>query len=236
MAVHITCPDCKKQVPFGRLFCTFCGAKLDLSQENVSTKLSMGEATAKIRKVVVRLVVFVLVFGALGLFFWPIDPPGQTGAPADAALCERRIEHVRTRALNGVIMTEAFGEAEVNAWLKDKLSKTSDLSAGGGFSLKSLTLGFLQGSVTVQTRLGLGPVTIAYTIDGKPLIDAGGHYVFNVTGVRIGHVPMPEPVHAFFAERALNSFAGMTREVDTLAKLRRIDVRPGQVQVSNSAR
>lgn len=236
MAVHITCPDCKKQVPFGRLFCTFCGAKLDLSQENVSTKLSVGEATAKIRKVVVRVVVLAIIFGGLGLFFWPMDPPGQTGAAGDAKLCEARIERVRTRVLNGVVMTETFGEAEVNAWLKDKLTSSKDLSAGAGFSLRALTLGLMPGNATVQTRLGRGPVTIAYTVEGKAIIDAAGHFSYNVTGVRIGHVPMPEPLYDFFASRALNPFTGMVREADLLAKLKQLDVRQGQIQLGNAAR
>ena len=234
MAVHVTCPECKQQVPFGRLFCTYCGAKLELTQANVSNKISLGEATAKIRKVVIRLVVLLVLACVIGVFLWPMDPPGKTGSPADARLCEQRIVFLRTRVLNGVVMTESFGEAEVNAWLKETLTNTTDLAAGAGFSLRALNLAFKSGKVIEQSRLGLGPVTISYTLEGKVRLEAGGTLGFSVTDVRIGHVPMPEVLHEFFAERALNPFTGLRREADLIAKLKRLEVRDGVVQVSNA--
>ena len=43
MAVYVTCPQCKERIPFGRLFCTFCGAKLELTQETVTNRVTGKE-------------------------------------------------------------------------------------------------------------------------------------------------------------------------------------------------
>jgi hypothetical protein len=115
MAVHITCPQCKQKVPFGRLFCTFCGAKLELSPDRVTNRLTGDEAFGGIKRWVTRLASFAVVAGAIGVFFWPMPPQGQVGNAAQAASCEQRISVVRSRVLNGIILADAFSEAEVNA-------------------------------------------------------------------------------------------------------------------------
>ena len=125
MAIHVTCPQCNKQVPFGRLFCTFCGAKLELSPEKVSSRLTAREAMGGVKRWVIRLFSLAVVAAVIGVFFWPMKPMGQMGDSAAAAACEQRIQSMRARTLNGIIFIEKFSEPEVNAWLRREVSTAS---------------------------------------------------------------------------------------------------------------
>ena len=236
MAVHVTCPQCKQQIPFGRLFCTYCGAKLELTPDKVSSRTTAGEAFESLKKWVSRLVSLIVVAAAIGVFFWPVPPQGEIGSTAQAVSCEQRISTVRTRLLNGIIFSDGFSEAEVNAELKARLAKLANPDAGAGFVLKEVNIAFRPKKAIVFTRLSLaGKADITYEIEGEPVTSPRG-YQFNVASVRIGHVPMPSFLNEFLSDRALNVFSEMRAERDLLSKIKKIDVEQGRFLISSLTR
>jgi len=235
MAIHVTCPQCKKQVPFGRLFCTFCGSKLELSPEKVSSRLTAREAMSGAKRWAIRLFSLAVVASVIGVFFWPMKPMGEVGNAAAAASCEQRIQSMRARTLNGIIFIEKFPEAEVNAWLRREVSKMREKGAGGGFQLAEVNVDFRQGIVVVNTRLELSKAQLSYEVELAPAIRSQG-FEHPVRALKIGHVPMPSFAAEYLAGRALNIFSGLREEAEMLGKMKQMEVADGVVRVSNQPR
>ena len=221
-------------MPFGRLFCTFCGAKLEINEDTVKNRATAGESLTALRRVFVRLFSMAMVFGAIALFFWPMAPHGQAGTAAQAVSCQQRITQTRARVLNGMVFTEVFPEAEVNALLKERLAKVGDASSGAGFMLTGVNLVFGSKVVMVNATMSLWKLTISYEVEVEPSISAQG-FQYAVKSVRIGHVPLPFAMD-FFAGRALHVFSDMREEDDVLRKMKQLEVAQGQVRVSNQTR
>lgn len=231
MAVHVQCPACKKQVPFGRLFCTFCGEKLELTPDKVTSRLTVTEAYGAVRKVVIRLISLSVVAGIVGVFLWPMEPVGQVGSAAHATSCQSKIASTRARALNGLVFMEQFSEQEVNALLAERLTKTANTEAGAGFQLTGVNVVFTPGKVMVNTRLQAWKAVVSYEVELAPKIGSKG-FEHEVTGLRIGHVPVPAQVAGFLAGRALNVFSEFTAEAETLGRMKQLVVEKGLVRVS----
>ncbi len=235
MAVHVTCPQCKKQVPFGKLFCVYCGAKLELTPDRISRSMNAGEIFGGLKKWIIRLISLSVFAVIIGVFIWPLPPQGQAGGPAQAAACEQRLAAAHARTLNGIVFTETFPEDEANAWLKDKVAHLANAGAGAGFVLSEVNLAFRPGRIIVNTRMTLSKINISYEIELKPVISPRG-FEYTLESVRVGHVPMPEFTREFFAGRALHVFSELRNEDDLLKRMKQLDVIDRQVRVSNQGR
>lgn len=232
MAVHVTCPKCRKQVPFGKLFCTFCGAKLEINPDTVNSRVTAGEVIVRARRILVRLASLALIAGAVGMFLWPVKPTGRVGDATYAKLCQQRIDAVRARVLNGMIFTETFSDLEINAWLSERVAKLTSAEAGSGFQLQEVNVALKKGLVVVNTRLARSAIDLTFEVEGKPRVTANSGFEFEVTGVRIGHVPMPSFAHAHFADSALNVFSELREQKELLNKMKRLEVTDSQVIMS----
>lgn len=233
MAVHVTCPQCKQRIPFGRLFCTFCGTKLELNPDTISSKTTAGEVLTRARRIVMRLISLTVILGGMGLFLWPTQPAGRIGDASYEKLCQQRMDAVRARVLNGMVFSETFSDAEINAWLAARLASTKDKEAGAGLQLTSVNVALNKDGVVVATLSERPPVRLSVEIAGKPVITTGREFDFEVTGVRIGHVPMPSFLHQFFADRNLTLFTEFREQHDMLNKMRKIETRDSQIVFSN---
>lgn len=235
MAVHVKCPSCKQQVPFGRLFCTFCGEKLELTQESVTTRMTAGEAYDGIRRWVIRLFSLAVVAGVIGVFFWPMEPQGQTGTAAHATSCQAKITSARARAYNGLVFIEQFSEQEVNALLAERVKNTTDKEAGVGFQLTDVNVALLPGKAVVNTRLALGGAVLAYEVEVEPSISSKG-FEHKITALRIGHVPVPAAAAGYLGGRALNLFSTLTTEAEVLSKMKSLSLDKGVVRISTQGK
>lgn len=235
MAIHVTCPQCKKQVPFGRLFCTFCGAKLELTPDRVSNRVSTGEALDVVRRWVIRIFSLFVVSCFVGVFLWPMAPMGEVGSNAHAASCDQRMQSSRARTLNGVVFMERFPEAEVNAWLRREIAKMASREAGMGFRLQDVTMDFKKGFVVMNARLGMSKAVLTYEVELAPALTSQG-FRSEVRSLRIGHMPIPAFAAPALAGRVLHVFNGMREEADLLGKMKQMEVDDGVVRVSNQGR
>lgn len=235
MAIHVTCPQCKQQVPFGRLFCTYCGAKLELTPDKVSSRVTAGEAFSAVRRWMIRLFFLAVVAGIIGVFLWPMPPQGEVGNAAQAASCERRIQSTRTRTLNGSVFLETFPEVEVNAWLRQEVAKLKDAGAGAGFQLVDINLAFKPKTVVLNTRMELSKAVLTYEVEIEPSIGSQG-FQHTVRAMRVGHVPIPALATEYLAGRALHVFSGLREEGDLLRKMKQMEVVENAVRVSNQSR
>ena len=233
MAVHVTCPQCKQRIPFGRLFCTNCGAKLEINSDTITSRTSAGEVLTRARRIVIRLVVLAIVLGAVGLFLWPMQPTGRTGDASYEKLCQQRMDAVRARVLNGMQFSETFSDIEINAWLASRMAATTSKDVGAGFRLTAVNVALNKEGAVVATISEAGPVRLSVLISGKPQVSANNGFAFEVTGVRVGHVPLPSALHDFFADRNLTIFANFREQHDVLNKMRKLETKDGQVVLSN---
>ena len=235
MAVHVTCSQCKKQVPFGKLFCVYCGAKLEMTPDTMSRSMNAGEVMGGLKKWIVRLISLAVFAAVIGVFIWPLPPQGKTGGPAQAAACEQRLETARARTLNGVVFLETFSEDEANAWLKDKVARLGNASAGAGFMLSEVNLAFRPNKIIVNTRMTLSKIDISYEIELKPSLSPRG-FEYTIDSVRVGHVPMPAFANEYLAGRALHVFSELRSEEDLLRRMKQLEISDRQVRISNQGR
>ena len=190
----VVCGECKYRNTLGHVFCTQCGAKLDLEaaarQEQAAARVAVFKARA-IRFLLLDLVLLVVVVTALAL--WPAAGEAERGEDKHFQTAKVKIVVLD----KGASQAETFSEPEINAVLADRLKKR--LEEGG----KAIEVRVRPGLATVTVRSGLGPwnlgafsvgpVPFTYSITGRPGRD-GTRFVFLPLTGAVGHLPLWGPL------------------------------------------
>jgi hypothetical protein len=87
----------------------------------------------------------------------------------------------------------------------------------------------------VLLRAEMGPVVLSYELEGE-LVRRANAWAFEVTGMRMGHLPMPGPLGQWLAIRVLNVFSMLDQERALLNDMERIRVGPGILDVKTAGR
>ncbi|HOW97203.1 MAG TPA: zinc ribbon domain-containing protein [Kiritimatiellia bacterium] len=227
--MKIACSRCGKENEPTRLFCSNCGAKLNLDGKAWREPVRWGRFLTRI--------VQVLILAGVGLLLWPVKPQGAVGGRAEAVAYYGKLRLLSEAVERRVMVVQTFSEAEVNAYLAEVLKEHPELSSSEGLSklgIGEINLRFRPEGVTVTVVALWGPLRMSYEIAGLPRA-GGGPFAFDVRGARWGHLPLPGVAAHWMVRRVELMFSGMERERTVLDGLQRVDVGGGLVRVATDS-
>lgn len=233
----IKCPRCGNINTFGRVFCSKCGVRLDLSRVNNRVLAKSIERPHSSALRLFRFLLFVALLAVVALLLWPSGLVGAPGALRDARSMERKIAAVVRAQQAGLYVFEIISEREANAYLAEILKRNEGISRSEGMKLgiEAITMGFQPDGLTVVILAAWGPLRISYEVTGMPVIDEEG-FKLDVISARWGHLPLPGPSGQWVSERVARVFSQMQRERRMLDDLQRCDVGKGKVRLVTKGR
>lgn len=223
MSSVIECPQCRQGNELGRIFCTRCGTKLDM------TRLTHGHMGGRFDLPgfllgAVRVGIFLAMLVVLGLLLWPTPLAGQRGPEAEVtALLGQRQALVRAVEARQEVKLEA-SELALNAYLDATLKAGQRQEAVVGawmMRLDAVNVAVQPGVVIVTTLAHWGPLAITWEVSGVPQV-AERHFALVVKSGRIGHLGLPQVGADWMASRmaVLMNRWGADRELlDQLASV-----------------
>lgn len=226
MTAIITCKACGATNRLGVLFCSQCGAKLDLSEANVNRSMKKERRREKSQSsgglgVVVRILrwtVFVVVLAALIGLFIPAGQVGMVGDPVDAQRLDQKQELLRIAILDRRAQSVLVFEREINAYLAEGVRQAG--AAGGGltYRLDEVRVDLAEEGITVWFGGGLGPLPLTYTVRGTASAGAQG-WRFDPSSISIGRIPVPAVFRSRVEKQLAGVFSGMSEERQLLKRI-----------------
>jgi hypothetical protein len=229
MAIKIECQLCGFKNDLGRVFCTQCGKRLELT--NTSLDDLARRRTLDWGPMVRRIVGWALalvVAGILGAAFWPAKPARVPMDPAGVKQIPMKVRTVQTALRARQPIAVPFTEAEVNGFLEarakarklDRLSvrfKPGSLTFSAGHQWRPVP------QVTVLTNLVV-PVSceLSGRFDGAQLVIRGG---------RLGHVPLPSPLASLMTPWFKGWFDDVLAQTGMVRALKSVTLDEGRAQL-----
>ncbi len=230
MSSVIVCPQCHQGNELGRIFCSRCGTKLDMTRMtrgNLGRSFDLPVFLRGAMRVVVCLVLLVLLL----LLVWPTGLAGQrSGADEVTALLGQRqaLAHaVQDKQAIKLEVSESALNAYLAATLKSAHSNEEAVSAWM-LRLDELQVALRPEVVTVTARSQWGPLEITCELSGAPKV-ADGRFAVEAKSGRIGHLGLPRAGADWMAARMavlfnrwsadrelLDQLAGVTTDTRTL--------------------
>ena len=242
MSATIACKQCGATNRLGVLFCTQCGAKLDLTEKNVqrSVKKERKREHREDRGMVgmvsqwIRWLVFAIVLGSMIALVMPAGQIGEMGETQDAERLSQKIEMLRIAILDAQAQQLLVFEKEVNAYLQQAVQGQR---APGGFSyqLKEIRVDLEPDQIKVGFGGNLGPLPLTCTVKGTGQTGPQG-WRFVPASVSIGHLPLPKVFRARVQKQLAGVFGGMVEEQQILKRLTLWDPQVDQVRIGTGGR
>lgn len=200
----LTCPKCNTDNELGRVFCSSCGGKLDLTRMK-REDVAEAQKPSLIRRLLpwVVIVAVVLVFAIAGLALWPVTGSiGKEGDRKGGAYMARQLNVLNTLKENRSLKV-SFTEENINGYLtffkaeKLKVNSVSMSITNGCFSVRAVrTLGAWKVFKYKDKSFNLTPTI---SIDLTCAV-AGGK--LSVSSASMGHLPLLGPARS----PAVNAF------------------------------
>lgn len=217
--MKVPCQACGHQNELGRIFCTQCGKKLDMSQMSMAhvSRQTNPLAVGAIFKILGSLLLVATVLVA-GLALWP-RAALQEGAPSGSAGRVRtQLSGAQNAVRAGTEITVDFAVRDLNAYLHQHAAR---------HGLQSLTAEILPGAMVVRAvdewgpwdigAYRLGPLRYSYDIRCVP---AGSTY--RIAKAAFGHLPLPGSL-AFIARDRMAAVFSEGHEKALLSNLEKIE-------------
>jgi hypothetical protein len=228
MSYHVTCGACGFRNPLGRLHCVKCGERLVVSEKTVRPELGglqrFGQSLGRLFRLALSL---GLLFGLIQVLR-PVQPMGQSGTAQHANEMDQKLDLLQYATLERQAMRQSLSEPEVNGYLAQILADTPDRTASGlmKFELQMINLRFREGEIVTVMLSAWQSLNLTYEIRTKVVPREQG-VGLEVTGLRLGHLPMPRPAAEWAAGRLANVFGRMEREKSLLDQLSALEVQDG---------
>jgi hypothetical protein len=200
----IECGKCGNKNPLGRVFCTTCGAKLQLlsvTKEHVEKHVTKWYVPLLrfINRLGAILIVAIIATG--GMAFWPSTAqPVNLGTSADAKVVRDALSRARMKAKGIPPKSIILSDKQINAYLQNKLAILGVQSATVVFERDSFTIRLniplKQDQQPDNASHKLTPLRLIADITFKAEDNA-----LVISKVVIGHVPLPGPFRPFLLNR-----------------------------------
>jgi hypothetical protein len=232
------CPRCRRPNPLSQVFCSQCGAKLDLSGVRSDDFVQRpGAAIRRIVWVILRGLFQLGLVAVLALMLWPAAPAGARGGSAKKEQAQDSINLLHSAVQNNLKRLVTINESEVNAYLAS-LGKRRASSERGSYRKKQgvrlpvdvANMNFREDRVTVLVVASMGPFALSYEVTGAPEAN-GENFSFDVAGARVGHLPLPGPLSGIVAHKVKTVFAPLRDERLLLDRVDRMAVGEGAVKL-----
>jgi hypothetical protein len=228
----IPCPRCGRPNPFTQVFCSECGAKLDLQSIKKEQIMRPRGVQADVIVRLLKLLVRIAVLAVLVLMVWPVSPRGVRGGQQQLLQMADKRKALISAVQNGWNRVVVFDESEVNAYLAARVNESGDgESAGPRLPLDAANVDFTEKQTTVTVVVRLGPLPLSYEVYGQPEVTGEG-FTFKVKGARVGHMPLPGVVASPVARKVKTVFSGLRDDRRLLNNLARMAVGNGAVKVA----
>lgn len=229
MSYDITCSGCGHRNPMGRLYCMQCGARLEVSERTVTRSPSGAGPLGRVIRGI-RLLVTLSLLAMLIQLLRPVIPMAAVGGRVEASEVSRKLEALQEALLEGRAVTQRLAEAEINAYLIELLAVSGESSSAWfGLEVRTLQLRLEPDRLVGLVVAERGFLRLSQEIVAAPRRTAEG-WSYEVTGMRMGHLPLPRPVARLLAERSAGLVAGLNRERDLIKRLAEIRVGDGAVE------
>lgn len=223
----LKCPSCGNDNEFGRVFCTKCGAKLDLSQMNNNQIEDLGKKSATMSYwPVAVLAVIIIAIALVGLALWGrIDTLGQDGVRSESRIIKNQLAMFR-RLGNGQTMGAVFSEKQINSYLL--VYKVQQLK------LESFSVSVVPEALNIRLVHKYGPYGIGtfqkqiYVSLDLECVAEGNNLV--VKSGAIGHMPLPGPL-AVIPQKMVWGSVSASEEWGFFEALKEISLEEGRIKL-----
>ncbi len=234
MSYDIKCEACGHKNPLGRIYCMSCGAHLDVTEKAVDRAQQSERDKAGLAFGWLPSVITLVLLAVVVLLLIPAPARGKLGTRKDAGEMSRKLTSLQYAVLEKQAARQTLLEEEVNAYWMEKLQQAP---AGqrhwlGGI-IQGINVHLVERRAVLVVRTQWGPLRVsqAWTVQPKR---RDGQWIYQVRGLRIGRLPMPEAVASTLAGYAPPIFKTVERERKLLDHLAALEVRSGRVEVATS--
>jgi hypothetical protein len=230
MNSYVACAKCGKRNEASRLFCTGCGAKLDLSNVRINKGggLSVGRLVAR----TVRMALFLGLLAVLGLLVWPSQPTGMAGTVEDGRVLYDKLRDLDRALRTSVTVRQIIPEKEINGYFAYLLAERAAPSAGAGqLDTQDIRIHLTPGEATVHIKAKLSFLTLTYEITGQPSLE-NRRFLFNAQRVKMGHLPLPGFIGDRLETRVAAVFRNLKQEREILDDLAFMAIEENRVRVA----
>jgi hypothetical protein len=232
VSVGIKCRECGYVNTLGRVFCSKCGKKLDLSR--VSTRL-LARSTltpADRRARLFRWVVVLVLAAVIGLMLWPMEPEGVVGSRDDVKALRVKVGRLERAAAARAYVFDVVTEEEVNAFLEETVGGDPSVAKSEGLRLgiETIRVRFTPEQLKVFLLANWGPLKLSYMVAGVPEIRQR-RFSVNPTHGRLGHLWLPAPLAGWIGGRISYALSGLERERRLLDQLGRCELGDEKVRL-----
>lgn len=232
MSYGIKCRECGAVNALGRVFCSSCGKKLDLTRVSKRVLARSAETPMQRRMRVIRLLIVMVLLAVVALILWPIEPEGNVGEAAEAAALQTKIRRLETAVAARAHVFDVISEREVNAFLAEILAGDPSISKSEGLRLgvETLRVRFTPDELKVFLVANWGPFRLSYVVAGVPDIRER-RFVLDISHGQFGHLWLPGPVAEWMGGRIAYALSGLKREQRLLDNLGRCELGDGKVRL-----
>ena len=235
MSKRVICTKCGHENEMSGIFCRECGEKLDF--KNVQAEhFDKGRGRERSKSAwmsflrLIRLVVVLGLLAGVGLLLWPKAPFGEVGTAQHAESAKAKIINLHEACEGSKASQSILTEQELNAYLGMLIAQHNESSRDQA-KMDEVNLMVSKVGVTVFASMKVGPATLTYEVEGKPVVGAGG-FQFEVGTVTAGHLPLPGPLATFIVNQVSRIFSEMEHEKYVLDHLSSLEVGERRVRVS----
>lgn len=225
---EIKCKNCGAVTSVGRKFCLKCGAELDI--KNLVREGGPGGGRKFLR--FVRVLIFLGLLLSLVQMLRAVTPQGRMGTEADADRFAVRLQQLEAGVAHGTPTEEIVSEAELNAYLH-RLLLNSPARISEGYLKSEMTdirAQLLPGTLIVVWTAKYGALPLSYDVVCAPKIAGSRGLSFELSRVRVGHLPLPGRAGAWAAKRLARMFENLKSEHRVVSALTDFSVIEGRAR------
>lgn len=233
-----TCRECDHPNDLGRLFCTECGAKLDMNAVNEDIEAKQ-ESAKRLRGLKLLLIPIVgAIIGVLGLCAWANKPfvseNSQEGRKGTVDAIVWALSQITRRpAGTAVESPRPFRECDINDWLGHMAMQKPVSSISAKVETGKVTLRVVDsvGPFSLMSgKIKLRPISFSYELIAKP---QGGD--MNITMGRFGHFPLVGPLKRIVEAQVAKLLKDRKMEKTIIAYATEISVEDDEISVTVTA-
>lgn len=220
----LTCKKCGEPNRLPCVHCRKCGAKLDF--DSAEEKIKEEARAGKRKGTGWRPAVLLASAAVLGLALWPSGLARRaTGSPVDAKRAEMKRELLADALERGFPASQAFTEAEINAWLA-RLPAAQEERGGLAAQLLDTAVEFGENRAQWLVLVKRGPFRISVVFEAKAKDSE-----LVATGARMGHLPLPGALGRLYVRSQERLFRPFAKEARILARLDSLVIRDGEIEM-----
>ena len=245
----LECPKCQHDNDLGRIFCTKCGEKLDITHvgppSGISRKGKKGKKSPPFKEMLSitagkfgKVILLAAITALVTLVWLPPDLQRTTFYVQNAEAYKTKIE-LMTSAAPDIVSEIAFEEGDINASMAEAVRTTTE-GAGEGWKMRlnSVYFSLRDDLVVVTAENKIKWFRLILQLEAKPF-ETDGKWEFIPTAVRIGRFQLAPQLGGKKADDAIlqklldfsfkRLWAGAESEKQILESVSKVVVKPGKI-------